>query len=65
MTDNAPLTPKPCKKCGAPGQVMKAGSNRHWVECAKFGRNGNCNVISAAVSSRKAAIQDWNAHCAK
>ncbi|GAB3260275.1 Lar family restriction alleviation protein [Chitinimonas naiadis] len=64
MSDAPPLTPKPCKKCGSPGEVMKAGSNRFWVECAKFGRNGNCNVISAQAPNRKAAIQNWNANCA-
>lgn len=57
----APLTPKPCKKCGSAGIPSKAGNNRFWVECAKFGRNGNCNAISSQEPNRKAAILAWNA----
>ncbi|WP_269531656.1 hypothetical protein [Chitinimonas sp. BJYL2] len=64
MSEAPALEPKRCKKCGFPGLVMKAGSNRWWVECEKFGRNGNCKAISDQASTRKAAIQNWNANCA-
>jgi len=52
---------KRCAKCGSPADVQKAGSNRHWVQCAKYGRNGNCNVIGDQADNRKAAIANWNA----
>ncbi|GAA5786369.1 hypothetical protein GCM10007860_04850 [Chitiniphilus shinanonensis] len=58
--DHAPLLPKPCSKCGSPGEVTKSGSNRYWVQCAKFGRNGNCNAIGQQAASRKEAIRNWN-----
>jgi hypothetical protein len=60
MTD-MPNAPKPCKKCGFPGEVKKAGSKRFWVECAKYGRNGNCNVIGDQADNKKDAIARWNA----
>jgi hypothetical protein len=61
MAENAPLKPKPCAKCGSAGELMKAGSNRFWVQCAKYGRNGNCNVIGAQTETKKQAIERWNA----
>ncbi|MBV8466338.1 MAG: Lar family restriction alleviation protein [Burkholderiales bacterium] len=61
MADNKPATPKRCAKCGSPGELMKAGSNRFWVQCAKYGRNGNCNVIGAQMETKKQAIERWNA----
>ncbi|QDQ27144.1 hypothetical protein FNU76_12650 [Chitinimonas arctica] len=59
------LRPKPCKRCGAPGKLMKAGSNRFWVECSHMGENGNCTEISRQADSRKGAIDLWNASCAR
>ncbi|TJZ74267.1 Lar family restriction alleviation protein [Chitiniphilus eburneus] len=60
-TDQPALAAKPCSKCGSPGEVTKSGSNRYWVQCAKFGRNGNCSAIGQQASSRKEAIRNWNA----
>jgi hypothetical protein len=51
----------PCHKCGAPAEVVKAGSSRHWVQCSRFGKNGNCNVIGRQTDARKTAIATWNA----
>ncbi|QNM96959.1 Lar family restriction alleviation protein [Chitinimonas koreensis] len=61
MTDSAPLKPKPCRKCGSAGEVIKAGSRRYWVECARYGRNGNCNSIGDQADNRRDAIRNWNA----
>ncbi|MDK2126454.1 Lar family restriction alleviation protein [Parachitinimonas caeni] len=60
MSDNPALAPKPCRKCGASGEVIKAGSRRFWVQCARFGKNGNCNAIGSQADNRKEAIQNWN-----
>jgi len=57
----APTALKPCKKCGAPGEHGRSGSSRFWVQCSKFGRNGNCNQIGQQGSSKKEAIALWNA----
>ncbi|WP_273430656.1 Lar family restriction alleviation protein [Chitinibacter tainanensis] len=62
----SPTNPTPtisaqaCPKCGAPAEPQKAGSNRYWVQCSKFGKNGNCNAISQQGSSKKEAIANWN-----
>jgi hypothetical protein len=62
MSDQAPtVTAKPCPKCGAPAEPNKAGSNRFWVQCSKFGRNGNCSAISQQGTNKKEAIALWNA----
>ncbi|UXY14389.1 Lar family restriction alleviation protein [Chitiniphilus purpureus] len=58
--DLTALAPQPCAKCGAPAEVIKSGSNRYWVQCAKFGRNGNCSAIGLQANSRKEAIRNWN-----
>jgi len=50
----------PCPKCGAVAEVRKAGGNRVWLECSKFGRIGNCSVISTPQPNRKEAIAAWN-----
>ncbi|WP_432721335.1 hypothetical protein R0381_002533 [Jeongeupia wiesaeckerbachi] len=61
MTDpKPPVQPQSCPKCGAPPDVRKAGANRVWVQCAKFGANGNCNVICSPQPNRKDAIAAWN-----
>ncbi|WP_084090325.1 Lar family restriction alleviation protein [Andreprevotia lacus] len=57
----APTPMKPCKKCGAPGEHGRSGSKRFWVQCGKFGRNGNCNQISQQADSKKEALALWNA----
>ncbi|WP_374352552.1 hypothetical protein [Chitinimonas sp.] len=60
MTDS-PSQPKPCKKCGSPGLPQKAGSRRFWVQCARFGRDGNCNMIGDQADNKKDALLRWNA----
>lgn len=55
-----PISPKPCPKCGAPGEPRKAGNNRFWIQCAKYGANGNCSAISQQMPSKKEAIAAWN-----
>ncbi|WP_293938063.1 Lar family restriction alleviation protein [Iodobacter sp.] len=52
--------PQPCPKCGSKPEVTKAGSNRCWVQCSKFGKNGNCSAISQQGSTKKEAIVLWN-----
>lgn len=51
---------KPCPKCGQPGAIRKAGSNRVWVQCAKYGKDGNCTAISRPEANKKDAITVWN-----
>lgn len=51
---------KPCPKCGQPGELRKAGSNRVWVQCAKYGKDGNCTAISRPEANKKDAIASWN-----
>ncbi|MBB5192544.1 hypothetical protein HNQ50_003288 [Silvimonas terrae] len=50
----------PCPRCGAHAEVRKAGANRVWLECSKYGRNGNCSMISTPQPNRKEAIAAWN-----
>lgn len=52
--------PKVCPKCGSKPEVTKAGSNRCWVQCSKFGKNGNCSAISQQGTTKKEAIALWN-----
>ncbi|WP_410497610.1 Lar family restriction alleviation protein [Chitinibacter sp. S2-10] len=61
MSDQVPtLKAQPCPKCGAPAEPQKAGSNRFWVQCSKFGRQGNCSAIGQQGSNKKEAIIEWN-----
>ncbi|MEJ2792472.1 Lar family restriction alleviation protein [Iodobacter sp. LRB] len=52
--------PQACPKCGSKPEVTKAGSNRCWVQCSKFGKNGNCSAISQQGTTKKEAIALWN-----
>ncbi|QLI83290.1 Lar family restriction alleviation protein [Chitinibacter fontanus] len=61
MSEQLPAaTAQPCPKCGAPAEPQKAGSNRFWVQCSKFGKNGNCSAISQQGSNKKEALANWN-----
>ncbi|WP_053937406.1 hypothetical protein [Amantichitinum ursilacus] len=51
--------PVPCPRCGAPGKICKAGANRVWVQCSKFGKDGNCSAISSPEPNKKAALATW------
>lgn len=51
---------KPCNKCGAPAQLIKAGSRRFWVQCSRYAGNGNCSAIGAQADNKKEAIHNWN-----
>ncbi|XZG69504.1 Lar family restriction alleviation protein [Chitinibacteraceae bacterium HSL-7] len=61
MSDIKPaVVAQPCPKCGAPAESCRAGSSRFWVQCSKFGRNGNCMAIGNQGESKKEAIANWN-----
>jgi hypothetical protein len=57
---NPQLLPQDCPKCGQRGVVVKAGSRRYWVECARYGKNGNCSAIGQQADLRRQAIVNWN-----
>ncbi|MTD33142.1 Lar family restriction alleviation protein [Paludibacterium denitrificans] len=57
MTETTAL--KPCPKCGARAELIKAGSRRFWVQCTQYG-NGNCNAIGAQADNKKEALLNWN-----
>lgn len=53
-------SPKPCPKCGAPAQLVKAGSRRFWVQCSLYAGQGNCSAIGPQADNKKEAIANWN-----
>lgn len=60
MSENTPVTPKPCPKCGNPSEVVKAGSRRFWVQCSRYAGQGTCSAIGSQADNRKEAIANWN-----
>ncbi|HJV07876.1 MAG TPA: Lar family restriction alleviation protein [Chromobacteriaceae bacterium] len=58
MTETTAL--KPCPKCGARAELIKAGSRRFWVQCTQYAGNGNCNTIGAQADNKKEALLNWN-----
>ncbi|MBV1774456.1 hypothetical protein KSF73_01880 [Burkholderiaceae bacterium DAT-1] len=61
MSEQSGTPVKRCIKCGSAGELTKAGSRRFWVQCARFGKNGNCNQIGAQEDNKKDAVSRWNA----
>ncbi|WP_017507715.1 Lar family restriction alleviation protein [Vogesella mureinivorans] len=58
MSDTTSL--KPCNKCGAPAEVVKAGSRRFWVQCTRYAGQGTCSAIGPQADNKKDAIAGWN-----
>ncbi|MBB5019297.1 endogenous inhibitor of DNA gyrase (YacG/DUF329 family) [Chitinivorax tropicus] len=55
-----PSTVNPCPRCGQPGEMKKSGSNRFWVQCSKFGKDGNCKAIATICPNKAEAVAAWN-----
>lgn len=60
MTEATLLQPQRCPKCGAPAELVKAGSRRLWVQCSRHPDKGNCNTIGGQADNKKEAIHNWN-----
>lgn len=58
---STPLQPKPCVRCGSPGELVKTGSRRYWVQCSRFSNYGSCQAIGPQADNKKQAILNWNA----